>query len=214
MRSKDRSAIARQLKLYLVFEENMLRTPLEHFVSDCVRGGVTAFQIRCKDNTARHKYETAVKVSEMLKDTDVLLCINDCIDTAVLTNAPCVHLGVKDIPLKEAKKIKPDIIYGYSCNSLADIEYANEHGASYIGTGPAFGTVTKKDLRPVIGREGIAEIVSAADVPAVAIGGINEANISELSGIGLAGCAVSSALCASETPYETTSKLRDLCEKL
>lgn len=200
------------LKLYLVLETQMLKKPLDVFIPEVIKHGVTAVQLRDKGLTAREQFETGRKLTELLDGTGVLFVVNDRIDLARCLGARTVHLGVKDIPLKTAKTVYPDMIYGYSCNTEEDIETAKL--ADYIGVGPAFMTGTKKDLRPVISPEGIARLVKLTAKPAVAIGGINAENIHTLYGAGLSGVAVSSCICAAEDPARAAAELREKAEKL
>ena len=55
--------------------------------------------------------------------------------------------------------------------------------------------------------EALREIVSAVSIPVVAIGGINGGNIKLLSGSGVDGVAVVSAIFAAEEPGNATAKL-------
>lgn len=214
VRHEDRQSkmIKNYLKLYLVLETDMLKMSLEDFIPAVIRGGVTAIQLRDKDNTAAMRYETGLRLKEMLAEHDILFVINDRIDLAHALGVNAVHLGIKDIPLKAAKAAFPDMIYGYSCNCMEDAETAQD--ADYIGVGPAFFTGTKKDLRPVIDTLTIAGIVDKAQRPAVAIGGINADNVHELRGTGIAGIAVSSCICAAADPEAAAAELRHKIEKL
>jgi thiamine-phosphate pyrophosphorylase len=202
------------LKCYLVFEEDMLKVPLDEFVPAVIEGGVTAFQLRNKQASVKENYALGLKLQKMLAGTNVLFVINDRIDLACAIKAPCVHLGIKDLPVDIARQVYADTLYGYSCNDIADLRKAETTGADYIGVGPAFFTGTKKDLREVRGIDGIKELATGTKLPAVAIGGINANNIHELKGTGIAGVAVSSAICASDDPYNATKLIRELSESL
>lgn len=203
-----------RLKLYLILETDMLKMPLEQFIPQVIDGGVTAIQLRDKKKPIREKFETARKLMGMLEFRDVLFCINDRVDLAATIGAESVHVGVKDIPLDAVMNRFPELTIGYSCNTMDDLSYINRCRPAYFGVGPAYFTGTKDDLRPVIGVEGIAQIVAGTDIPAVAIGGINAENAGNLKGIGLAGIAVSSALCAAENPYEAARALRAVVDTL
>jgi len=200
------------LRLYLILETKMLKCPLEEFIPAVVKGGVTCIQLRNKGCSSWEVFYIGQKVMKLLEGTDVLFVVNDRADIAITLGGKAVHLGAKDVPLAESKRLFPDLIYGYSCNNIEDIRTADI--GDYIGVGPAFPTDTKADLRGLIGPSGIAELVAKTDKPAVAIGGITKDNISQLCGIGLAGVAVSSAICASDDPYKAAKELRELAEKL
>ncbi|MGC8925618.1 MAG: thiamine phosphate synthase [Calditerrivibrio sp.] len=209
MCSKYRQKISDYLKLYLILETDMLKIPLEEFIPQVVSGGVTAIQLRDKKLTAKQRYENGLKIKELTKDKDVMITVNDRLDLALALEIDVIHVGVKDIPPYVIKDLYPDILVGYSCNNIEDLEVAEKSKVSYVGVGPAFLTSTKDDLRPLIGPDGIKEIVSKTDIPAVAIGGINLQNCHQLVDIGVKGVAVSSEICRSLNPYETSKKFRE-----
>jgi len=199
--------IDKYLKLYLVLESKMLKMPLEEFIPAVVDGGVTCIQLRDKGATSWEKFFVGQKIIRLLEGRDVLFVVNDRTDLALTLGAKAVHLGAKDVPLAESKAKFPDMIFGYSCNDMDDVKTAQI--ADYIGVGPAFPTDTKADLRGLIGPTGIKKLVAEAGKPAVAIGGICAENIAQLSGTGVTGVAVSSAICAAENPYEAARALRE-----
>jgi len=205
--------LKKAMKLYLILETDMIEFPLKEFITSVIKGGVTAIQIRDKFGFLQDKMNTGIMLKKMLPE-DFLLCVNDHVDMAASLKIPCVHLGIKDITIEKARAIYPDSLYGYSCNTLEDVQTALDMKADYIGMGPAFPTGTKKDLRDVIGPEGIQELANAAGLPCVAIGGISKLNAHELMGRGIDGIAVSSAICASKDPYRAASELREIAEKL
>ena len=209
MCSKYRQEIEQYLRLYLVLESSLLKLPLKKFIEDVISGGVTAIQLRDKEKTINERYETAKAIYDIVKSEDILFIVNDRIDLALCVGACGVHLGEKDLPIEVAKK-HFQLIYGYSCNSEKDILLANRAKADYIGIGPAFHTNTKKDLRKVIGVEGILTLLSKTEIPAVAIGGINIENASYFKNRKLSGIAVSSALCSSLNPKETAKRFIDI----
>jgi thiamine-phosphate pyrophosphorylase len=199
------------LKLYLVLETGMLKMPLEDFIPAVVDGGVTCIQLRDKGASSREMFDRGRRIMQLLEGKDVLFVVNDRLDIALTLGAKAVHVGIKDVPLAEAKAKFPDMVYGYSCNDMDDVRTAQV--ADYIGVGPAFPTDTKADLRGLIGPEGIAKLVAAAGKPAVAIGGIGASNITQLRGTGVTGVAVSSAICASVDPKGAASILREQVER-
>ena len=79
--------------------------------------------------------------------------------------------------------------------------------------GAVFGTTTKHDARH-LSPEALREITSAVDVPVVAIGGISADNILQLTGCGMQGAAVVSALFAQDDPRQAARDLRDKAERM
>ncbi|WP_022851080.1 thiamine phosphate synthase [Limisalsivibrio acetivorans] len=214
MRSEDRQKITDILKLYLVYEEPMLKIPPEEFIPAVIRGGVTCIQLRSKELNGAQNYRSALSLRSMLEGTGVPLIINDRADIALCSGADGVHVGAKDIPPSAVRGLNSDYIIGYSCNTPEDVQTALSAGVDYIGTGPAFPTDTKKDLRELRGPSGIGELIASCPVPAIAIGGITAANCGELCGLNLKGVAVSSSICASEDPERAAAELREMVEKL
>lgn len=206
---KYRQEIEKYLKLYLVLETDLLNLSLERFIKDVIDGGVTAIQLRDKSKSINERYETGRIVHNILKNEDILFVVNDRIDLALCVDACGAHLGENDLPIEVAKK-HFQLIYGYSCNNEKDILLANKVSADYIGIGPAFHTKTKRDLRKVIGVDGISELLKKTSIPAVAIGGITLDNVYLFKNTGLSGVAVSSAICSSDNPKDTTKKFIEI----
>ncbi len=205
--------LSEYLKLYLILESSLLRLPLDEFISQCLDGGVTAIQVRDRGFQAAERFGTAKTVASLIKDRDVLLIVNNTIDIAISVGAHGVHLGIEDLPPDVVRRTFPGLIVGYSCNNNTDCENATAADAHYAGIGPAFFTGTKSNLRPVIGVGGIKELSAKLSIPKVAIGGVNLSNVMDLAACGVDGIAVSSALCASEKPYEVALELRKIFDR-
>ena len=95
--------------------------------------------------------------------------------------------------------IGPDRILGISAGTVEEAIAAETAGADYIGVGAVFGTSTKKNARNMTVDQ-LREICGAVSIPVVAIGGIDAKNLMELSGSGVDGVAVVSAIFAAEDP--------------
>ena len=95
----------------------------------------------------------------------------------------------------------------------AEAREAVRQGADYLGCGAVFATATKNDTTP-LSREELRRICRSVEVPAVAIGGITEANCMELAASGIAGIAVVSAIFAAEDKRTAARRLRLLAERI
>ena len=100
----------------------------------------------------------------------------------------------------------PDKILGVSAHNPEEARKAQEDGADYLGCGAAFVTGTKLDAKPIT-AEMMKAVTESVKIPVVAIGGITEDNISQLTGRGLAGAAVVSAIFAAEDPRKASERL-------
>lgn len=196
--------------IYLVAQRSFLKgRELDDVVSAALDGGVTIVQLREKEAESGEFFETAKKLKALLDASGVPLIINDRIDIALAVEASGVHLGQKDLPYHEARRLMgPDAIIGVSVENVAQAKQAQTRGADYLGAGPVFPTSTKADTGPALGVEGLTDICQAVTIPVVAIGGISCANVSTLGGCGISGIAVVSAIMESSDPRQVAKELK------
>lgn len=167
---------------------------LKEQVSIALDSGVTMLQLREKDVSKEDFLNEAIELNSICRERNIPLIINDDIDIAIKVGASGVHLGQKDMSALDARKILPhDMILGVSAATVDEAIKAEESGADYIGVGDVFGTSTKKNARHIT-TEVLSDICKSVDIPAVAIGGITYDNLTELSGTGISGIAVISAI--------------------
>lgn len=197
--------------------ENM--TILEE-IENVVAGGCKWVQLRMKDADKEEIKAVARKAKEICKKNDVILVIDDYADIAKELELDGVHLGKKDMPVDEARKLLgEEFIIGATANSFEDIEALRHTDIDYIGLGPFRFTSTKKNLSPVIGIEGYVEIMrrkaeSSINLPIVAIGGICYDDINDIMDTGINGIAVSGSLINAENMTEETKRMISLLESI
>ena len=97
--------------------------------------------------------------------------------------------------------------------SLRQAILAEKRGADYLGVGAVFPTSTKSDAKEVT-YDTLKEICNAVNIPVVAIGGITSENLAELSGSGICGIAVISAIYAQKQIKEATKELKTKTESM
>ena len=187
---------------------------VEESVERAVAGGAGVVQLREKELSSREFYELAVRVLEITRPKGIPLIINDRIDICLAANADGVHLGQKDIPCREARRILgADKIIGVSAARPDEALKAQRDGADYLGVGAVFSTSTKTDTRSVT-PEIIREIRAAVTIPFVVIGGINKENILTLGGLGINGAAVVSAIAAQPDIEAATREMKAAAKRL
>ena len=199
------------LCLYAVTDRSWLGSArLYDQVEKALKGGATMIQLREKNLVLEELIHHAREIGRLCRQYGVPFLINDQVEIARLVDADGVHVGQNDASPEEARKIlgKGKII-GVTARTLEQAVKAQEEGADYLGVGAVFPTSTKKDTSPVT-REQLKEICSTVSIPVVAIGGINEENIQKLSGCGLAGVAVVSAIFAKADIEQASRNLREL----
>ena len=140
--------------------------------------------------------------------------INDNVKIAGEIDADGVHVGQSDMEAGDVRKrLGPDKIIGVSARTVEQAKRAQEHGADYLGVGAVFPTGSKADAVEV-DHEVLKEICEAVTIPVIAIGGINQNNVTELAGTGICGVAVISAIFAADDVQKAAAGLRAKVEEM
>lgn len=169
-------------------------TTLYDQVECALKGGATCVQLREKSLCEEDFFVEAVRMKEICSAYGVPLIINDNISVALRSGADGVHVGQSDADMRKVRELAGDgFIIGASAHTAAQAADAERAGADYIGAGAVFPTGTKADAS-CISMDELKHITASVKIPVVAIGGINKRNISALSGSGVSGVALVSAI--------------------
>ena len=166
-----------------------------------------------KDASPEEVEREALRVQDLCRQYGATFIIDDHVELVKKLHADGVHLGKKDMPIAEARRILgPDFIIGGTANTFEDVRMHYEAGADYIGCGPFRFTTTKKNLSPVLGLEGYRDIVShmkeaGIHLPIVAIGGITFEDIPAIMQTGVSGIALSGSILRADDPIEETKRI-------
>lgn len=195
------NVLPQQLRLYAVTDRTWLNgRRLADVVAQAIDGGATFVQLREKCLDEHDLLAEAEELSALCHFRHVPFVIDDNVEVALATGADGVHVGQSDMAAKRARALLgPDKILGVSAHNAAEALAAQADGADYLGCGAAFVTGTKLDAHPVT-AETMRAVTAAVNIPVVAIGGIDAANLLQLQGRGLAGVAVVSAILPRPTP--------------
>ena len=201
--------------LYVVTDRTWtINNNLSEQVEQSILGGATFIQIREKDLSFDKFVEEGLKIKGITDQYHIPFVVNDDIDVALKINADGVHVGQSDMQAKDVRKlIGAEKILGVSAQTVEQAILAQNNGADYIGVGAVFSTSTKQDADNV-SFETLAEIVRAVSIPVVAIGGICEDNILKLSGSGVDGVAVISAIFSKSDIKTTSRNLLELSKRM
>lgn len=211
--------LRRGMLLYAVTDRAWLGgRALVEDVETVLKNGATFIQLREKELDEATFLKEAVELRGLCARYHVPFVVNDNIEIAIESGADGVHVGQSDIVGKDVRAmIGPDKILGISANSVETARAAQAAGADYIGVGAVFPTATKRDADD-LNVQKLREICAAVDIPVVAIGGIGAGNIMELSGSGVDGVAVVSALFAARdiagATRELLKNLRKWCHSM
>ncbi|HJE65531.1 MAG TPA: thiamine phosphate synthase [Campylobacter avium] len=205
------------LSFYLVASKDKLsEEKFLNILKEAVKGGVCVIQLREKNLCARDFYKLAMRVKALCDELKTTLIINDRVDIALAVNACGVHLGQDDLPLKEARKLLGnEKIIGISAKTKEQIDEAYKFGATYVGCGAIYKSLTKDSS--VIGLKGLNELTSHIkekkySLKTVAIGGIKDENILSFKGMFVNSLAFSSAIMQSENVYQTCLDIKNKLE--
>ena len=211
-------------RLYYVTDPDLSggRDHVAHTVEQAVLGGATVIQFRDKnadDDTFRKGVlacREAIESAVAKGAAGAELFVNDRLGIAVELGTH-LHIGQSDgDPAVVREALGPDRLLGVSVSSRAELDAIAAIGcADVVGLSPVWSTSTKTDTAPALGLEGVRELLAArpADLPAVAIGGINATNAAEVIATGVDGICVVSAIAAATRPREAAARLKELWEK-
>ena len=110
------------------------------------------------------------------------------------------------------KLLGPDKILGVSAQTVEQAVLAEQRGADYLGVGAVFPTGSKDDAEEV-SHDTVRAICEAVSIPVVAIGGITQQNVKQLSGTGICGIAVISAIFAQKDIKAATALLKEAAKE-
>lgn len=177
-------------------------------------GGITFLQLREKNLGYDEFLQEAIELKKLTDFYHVPFVINDNVEIALACDADGVHVGQEDMPVEKVRDlIGRDKILGVSAQNVEQAIAAEKAGADYLGIGSVFPTSTKSDAKPMT-FETVQEICRSVSIPIVAIGGITKTNILELSGSGVDGVAVVSAIFAQSDITVATKALRKLSTEM
>lgn len=198
------------LLLYAVTDRHWLKPEetLVDVVEQAINGGATFIQLREKNLNEQSFLEEAVELKTLCAKFHVPFVINDNVEIALKIDADGVHVGQSDMETLDVRaKLGPNKIIGVSAQTVEQAILAQQHGADYLGVGAVFPTGSKDDADDV-SHETLKAICEAVDIPVIAIGGITYENVEQLSGNGLSGIAVISAIFGQEDIKEATTQLK------
>lgn len=205
----------KDLLLYAVTDRSWLNgETLYSQVEKALEGGATFVQLREKHLDHDAFLQEAKKIKELCAKYQVPFVLDDDVELALEVGADGVHVGQSDMEAGDVRaKLGEDKIVGVSAQTVEQALLAQERGADYLGVGAVFPTSSKDDAVEV-DHEMVKAICEAVDIPVIAIGGITKDNVQELSGCGLCGIAVISAIFAKPDIKKATEELKAATEKM
>ncbi|WP_372872027.1 thiamine phosphate synthase [Shewanella sp.] len=191
------ASLPKKLGVYpVVADIPMLHTLLE--------AGATTIQLRIKTDLPGAEDEAnIIRAIELGKRYGARVFINDHWQLAIKHDAFGVHLGQEDVNTAALECIaSAGMALGLSSHGLFEALMALRLGPSYLALGHIFPTTTKTMPSPPQGLEVLALLNQLLGelCPTVAIGGIDETNLTQVAATGVANIAVVRAVTEKPNP--------------
>ena len=182
--------------------------PLLSVVSQALRAGARAIQLRERDLPARELLSLARELHTMAVPGGSQLLINDRLDVALALNGVGVHLRSDSLPLSLTRRLLgSERLLGISAHSVNEAVEAEQQGADYVVLGPVYTTPSKEVYGPPIGLRTIEEACRLVKIPILGIGGITAAGAYDVCRAGAFGVAVITAVLAADDVESATRAL-------
>jgi thiamine-phosphate pyrophosphorylase len=166
--------------IYLISPNKLSNTFYEDLKNVLKSKKVSFFQLRLKKLSFRKKLLIGKKIKKICKKYKTKFIINDDVVLAKKLNSDGCHLGQKDLPILQARKILKKKIIGITChNSIKYAKKAIKSKADYLALG-AFNTSKTKKIKFKADLILLKKIKNMTKIPIVVIGGINSDNYKKL----------------------------------
>ncbi|OFI05863.1 regulatory protein TenI [Clostridium acetireducens DSM 10703] len=176
--------------VYVVTNRKLIKSGnLCEKVEQCLKGGADAIILREKDLPSQELLSICLSLKKVTDKYNIPLIINNNIEVAKESKAFGVQLSFNTF---KNEKIDFKGAIGVSIHSLEEAIKAEKLGANYVLAGHVFETNCKKGLKPR-GLDFIKNIKSNISIPIIAIGGINNKNVSSVIESGASGVAIMSS---------------------
>ncbi|WP_394131772.1 thiamine phosphate synthase [Shewanella maritima] len=165
--------------------------------------GCTTVQLRIKQADTNIIESSIAKAVLLGKEYNTQVFINDYWQLAIKYQAFGVHLGQEDINTADVEAIQSaGLALGLSSHSYFEVLLAHQLQPSYIALGHIFTTNTKDMPSSPQGLKRLGKYAKLLNphYPTVAIGGLNEDNLSQVSRTGVASIAIVSAVTKANDP--------------
>lgn len=198
-------------KLYALAD---CRLPLDEFASRIASisgAGVDIIQIREKSKDAQEILEYTQAAIQSVDASVTRIIVNDRADLCQLSGAYGLHVGQSDLSVSQSRRIlSPQSIVGLSTHDIGQVQQAMKLGADYIGCGPTFPSQTKSftEFSGLAFLRSVAQEIDQEQLPAFAIGGINQENVQQVLDTGIKRIVIGSAIWNAANPEEATTQLK------
>jgi len=168
--------------------------------------GANWLQYRCLTKTDEELVDEINQIADICDEWGMTLIITNHYHLLSEVDAQGVHIEDFDADFAAIREqIGDDKTLGGSATNIEALLKVQATGVvDYCGYGPFAHTDTKPNNKPLLGFEGYRELQKhAVEIPAIAVGGIQLADVDRLLVTGVYGIAVSAAVNKSVNPGNT-----------
>lgn len=202
-------------KLYLITDRKLVtrHSSLVTAVTQALKGGIKAIQLREKDLDTRELLKLAYKMRDVTNKYNARLFINDRFDVALAVGADGVHLTQSSIPVHAVRNtVKKKLMIGVSTHSLKEVKTAEKGGADFITLGPVYRTPSKLKYGAPVGLNTLNKVSGEINIPVFAIGGIKSHRIGKVKKAGAYGVALISEIFKADNIQKKAKELVHILE--
>jgi thiamine-phosphate pyrophosphorylase len=153
-----------------------------------VASNIDLIQVRERDLESADLARLVSDVVRVSRGSGTRVVVNDRLDVALACGADGVHLRHDSVGAEAVRTIAPaGFLVGRSVHGAAEAVRAGP--VDYLIAGTIFPSSSKPADTPILGLDGLAEVVQAVAVPVLAIGGITDERLDEVAATGAAGSA-------------------------
>jgi thiamine-phosphate pyrophosphorylase len=182
---------------------------LEHFAAqaeEALAAGLPALLLREPALSDRLRIALHARLLPAAKGARLLL--HDSVHLVRALRADGVQLGFRSLSPRQTRSLLlPGQLVGFSAH--AHDAPQDREGADFLLAGPVLPTPSKQGLLPVLGFDGLAQLVRQSHVPVLALGGMNATHVARALNSGAHGVAVRAAVFGGRDPTAAVCELLD-----
>jgi thiamine-phosphate pyrophosphorylase len=187
----------------LVTDRRVAGRGLVEVVAAAVGGGVRWVLLRERDLPRAERLALAVELRAVLAEVG---------GTLIVAGPDPLGGDAVHLPAAGPYPPPPVALVGRSCHARSELSRVGTE--DYVTLSPVFPTRTKPGYGPPLLPAGLAELIRASPVPALALGGIETAGqVTACVEAGAAGVAVLGALMRADDPTGTATTLTESFQK-
>ncbi|MCG8377898.1 MAG: Nudix family hydrolase [Proteobacteria bacterium] len=194
-------------QVYLISQDSYKDTStLISVLEKCFKSGLRIFQLRLKSRENYQFGQLVEQIKELSIRYNSRLILNGSINDINNYAIDGIHLKSTQLYQFIDRPIGTEFLLGASCHNENDIDQAKKIGVDYLFISPVNSTKSHPGIKG-IGWSRFKELVSDAELPVYALGGMSRPDLKIAKQSGASGIAVISSVWESKQPDKTIKSL-------